>query len=127
MVAIGFGTDHGTVAAASDWGAEMEVKTVRPSRPDSIEQAFHRSGHSRSLTVWNNRHDRDLREALGEIVLQRAIGVIYRPETELQSHYFQSVPRDQYDAFVWFDESRAVTPLGHERPHGAPETYPFGL
>lgn len=127
MVAVGFGTHHGTVAAASDWGAEMEVKTVRPARPESLEQAFHRSGHARSLTVWNDRRKRELREALAQPIMQRAIGVIYRPESELQSHYFQSVPRDQYDAFVWFDESRAVTPLGHERPHGAPETYPFGL
>jgi erythromycin esterase-like protein len=126
-VCIGFGTDHGTVAAASDWGAEMEVKTVRPSRPDSLEHAFHHSGHARSLTFWNDWRDQDLREALAMPILQRAIGVIYRPETELQSHYFQSVPRDQYDAFVWFDESHAVTPLGHEQPHGAPETYPFGL
>lgn len=127
MVAIGFSTDHGTVAAASDWGGEMEIKSVRPGRDDSLEHAFHHSCHARFLCDWRKPADRSLREALGQPILQRAIGVIYRPETELQSHYFKSVPSEQYDAIVWFDETHAVMPLGHERPHGAPETYPFGL
>ena len=127
LVAIGFSTDHGTVAAASDWGGQMEIKSVRPGRDDSLEQAFHRSGHARFLCDWRQPSRQALREVLSKPILQRAIGVIYRPETELQSHYFKSVPSEQFDALVWFDESRAVTPLGHERPQGAPETYPFGL
>ena len=65
--------------------------------------------------------------ALGQALLERAIGVVYRPQSELASHYFQAVLVDQFDAFVWFEETRAVTPLGPERPHGAPETWPFGL
>ena len=59
--------------------------------------------------------------------LERAIGVVYRPETELYSHYFEAVLAEQFDAFVWFDETRAVTPLTHAHGKGMPETYPFGL
>ena len=124
-VLIGFGTDIGTVAAASDWGADMQVKTVRPARPDSYEHAFRRAGHARSLADWRNRPA--LAEALREPLLERAIGVVYRPETERSSHYFEAVMSEQFDAWVWFQQTRAVTPLGHERPHGAPETWPFGL
>ena len=126
-VLIGFGTDRGTVAAASDWGAEMHIKKVRPARDDSWEAAFRRTGQARSLTDWRGHKDRALVELLSQTLLERAIGVIYRPETELASHYFEAVIADQFDAFVWFEETRAVTPLGHERPHGAPETWPFGL
>lgn len=60
-------------------------------------------------------------------LLERAIGVVYRPETELLSHYFQAMLAEQFDGWVWFDETHAVTPLGSEHPRGAPETYPFGL
>ncbi len=124
---IGFGTDTGLVAAASDWGADMEIKHVRPARPDSYEHAFRLTGQARSLTEWRGPGKRELAEALRESLLERAIGVVYRPETELSSHYFEAVLADQFDAFVWFEETRAVTPLGPERPHGAPETWPFGL
>lgn len=126
-VLIGFGTDTGTVAAASDWGGTMEVKTVRPARAGSFEHAFRQSGIARSLTDWRNGANRELVSALSHPLLERAIGVIYRPETELQSHYFEAVMAEQFDAFVWFEHTRAVTPLGHERPQGSPETYPFGL
>jgi len=126
-VLIGFGTDRGTVAAASDWGADMRVMQVRPARDDSWEGAFRRTGYARSLTDWRARTSRDLIELLSQTLLERAIGVVYRPETERTSHYFEAVLADQFDAFVWFEETRAVTPLGHEKPHGAPETWPFGL
>jgi protein-L-isoaspartate(D-aspartate) O-methyltransferase len=59
--------------------------------------------------------------------LERAIGVIYRPETELQSHYFQAVLPRQFDEYIWFDETRAVTPLAAKELEGMPDTYPFGL
>lgn len=126
-VLIGFGTDRGTVAAASDWGADMEVKTVRPARPDSYEYAFRRTGVARSLTDWRSPERRDLADMLRTPLLERAIGVVYRPETELLSHYFQAMLAEQFDAFVWFDETHAVTPLGSEHARGAPETWPFGL
>ncbi|AIT81829.1 erythromycin esterase family protein [Novosphingobium pentaromativorans] len=126
-VLIGFGMDRGTVAAASDWGADMRVMQVRPARDDSWEAAFRRTGHARSLTDWRRRKDPRLVEMLSQTLLERAIGVVYRPETERASHYFEAILADQFDAFVWFEQTRAVTPLGHERPHGAPETWPFGL
>jgi erythromycin esterase-like protein len=126
-VLIGFGTDTGTVAAASDWGADMEVKAVRPARADSYEHAFRRTGIARSLTEWRSPARRDLADQLRQPMLERAIGVVYRPESELLSHYFEAVLAEQFDAYVWFEQTRAVTALGHERPHGAPETYPFGL
>jgi erythromycin esterase-like protein len=126
-VLIGFGTDRGTVAAASDWDEPMEVKTVLPSRPDSHERAFHDTGIPVSLTDWRRDGHRDLRDLLAEARLERAIGVVYRPETERYSHYFEAVLAEQFDAFVWFDETTAVTPLKAGRPQGAPDTYPFGL
>lgn len=126
-VLIGFGTDTGTVAAADDWGADMRIMTVRPARPDSHEHAFRRTGLSRTLTDWRGRERRDLADLLRTPLLERAIGVVYRPETERSSHYFEAVLAEQFDAWVWFEQTTAVTPLGHERPHGAPETWPFGL
>ncbi|MGN6149019.1 MAG: erythromycin esterase family protein, partial [Rhizomicrobium sp.] len=68
-----------------------------------------------------------LREALAAPRLERAIGVIYRPETELQSHYFRAVLAEQFDAFVWFDKTCAITPLGENIPETGIDTYPFGL
>jgi erythromycin esterase-like protein len=126
-VLIGFGTDTGMVAAASDWGADMEVKTVRPARHDSYEHAFRLAGVARSLTDWRGRARQQLALSLREPLLERAIGVVYRPESELLSHYFEAILADQFDAYVWFERTKAVIPLGHEKPHGAPETYPFGL
>jgi len=126
-VLIGFGTDTGTVAAASDWGADMQVKSVRPARDDSYEHAFLLAGHARSLTDWRGSAGRDLADLLRHPLLERAIGVVYRPETERMSHYFEAVLAEQFDAFIWFQETKAVTPLGHEHVRGAPETWPFGL
>ncbi len=124
-VLIGFGTDHGTVAAADDWDEPMQVKTVLPSRPDSYERVFRHTGHARALL--DLRQAGHVRDVLAEPRLERAIGVIYRPETERQSHYFQAVLPEQFDAYVWFGETRALTPLPTHRPEGVPETYPFGL
>lgn len=126
-VLIGFGTDRGTVAAASDWDAPMEVKTVRPARPDSYEHVFHQTGLARSLTDWRRAGRHELAEALREPRLERAIGVVYRPETEFLSHYFEAVLSEQFDAYVWFDETRAVMPLPAAPPAGTPDTYPFGV
>ncbi len=126
-VAIGFSTDRGTVAAASNWDGAMERKQVRPAREDSYEHLFRRTGRARTLTDWRDPMRHRLREQLAEPRLERAIGVVYRPESELLSHYFRAVLPEQFDALVWFEESRAVTPLGLEKPRGAAETYPFGL
>jgi erythromycin esterase-like protein len=126
-VLIGFGTDTGTVAAASDWGGDMLVQTVRPARPGSYEHVFRATGVARSMTEWRSPDRRALASLLREPLLERAIGVVYRPQTEYLSHYFQAVLSEQFDCWLWFEQTQAVTPLGHERPHGAPETYPFGL
>lgn len=126
-VLIGFGTDRGTVAAASDWGADMQVMRVTPARDDSWEGAFRHTGLARTLIDWRGGKKRVLVSALSQVLLERAIGVVYRPRSELTSHYFQAALAEQFDAWVWFEETRAVTPLGHERPQGAPETWPFGL
>ena len=120
---IGFGTDRGTVAAASDWDGPMELKAVRPARAGSHEALFRDAGLRRSLTRLNTP---ELRETLAEPRLERAIGVIYRPETELQSHYFEAVLPEQFDAYVWFEETSAVTPLPGPHAPGEPETFPFG-
>ncbi|AFL54015.1 protein-L-isoaspartate(D-aspartate) O-methyltransferase [Sinorhizobium fredii] len=123
---IGFGTHDGHVAAASDWGSEMEVKAIRPSLDDSYERHFHDSKVRRFLLDFSR--DRVLRDRLLEPKLERFIGVIYRPDTERLSHYsYASLPR-QFDAFVWFDSTSPITPLGPEHiGSGVPETFPFGL
>ncbi len=127
VYAIGFGTDSGTVAAASDWDAPMEIKTVRPSHAQSYEKLCHDTGQSCFLL---NLHDARLNGAgvmLSKPRLERAIGVIYRPETELASHYFQAALPQQFDEYIWFDRTNAVTPLGTAELKGLPDTYPFGL
>ena len=111
VVLIGFGTHSGTVAAASDWDAPMEITTIRPSRPDSYEALFNEAGHARALLDMRHALDPNLRRLLSEPRLERYIGVIYRPETERWSHYSQASLPDQYDAFVWFNETTAVKPL----------------
>jgi erythromycin esterase-like protein len=126
-VLIGLSTDRGTVAAASDWDEPMEVMTVRPARPDSHERVFRDTGLRRFLADWRPESRRDLRQILGSARLERAIGVVYRPETELYSHYFEACLSEQFDALLWFDETRAVTPLVRGHGAGMPETYPFGL
>lgn len=123
---IGFGTNTGTVAAASDWGGEMEIKQVRPSHPDSYERLCHDTGMARFLL--DMRDEETLRQALVRPRLERFIGVIYRPETELTSHYADASLPQQFDAYVWFDNTSAVMPLGPQHARkGASETYPFGL
>jgi erythromycin esterase-like protein len=105
----------------------MEIKDVRPARPDSYEYLFREAGRARSLTDWRDPARNELRALLSQPRLERAIGVVYRPDTELLSHYFRAVLSEQFDAYVWFENTRAITPLASERPKGAPETYPFGL
>lgn len=123
---IGMGTHSGTVAAASDWDGEMGVKQVRASHADSYERLCHDSLVPRFLLDLGR--DTTLRERLLERRLERFIGVIYRPETELRSHYADVSLPQQFDAFLWFDKTAAVTLLGPEHVRtGVPDTYPFGL
>lgn len=122
---IGFGTHSGTVAAASDWDGPMEVKAVLPSLKQSYERLCHETGRSQFMLPLRGRSE--VRDRLARPRLERAIGVIYRPETELASHYFQAVLPEQFDEYIWFDESRAVTPFQTKELEGLPDTYPFGL
>ena len=125
LVSIGFSTDRGGVMAADDWGSPPRIKTVLGSRPDSWERVFRDAGVKRGLTTW--RGDRQLAADLAVRRLERAIGVIYRPDTERMSHYFDAHLSHQFDALVWFDETSPVTPLPGAPSEGAPDIYPFGL
>ena len=124
---IGFGTDHGTVAAASAWDGPMEVKTVRPAHPQSYERLFHLTNTPGLLLPMRAGHELDLTEELAKPRLERAIGVIYRPETELASHYFEAELPRQFDEFIWIDRTTAIAPLSTGQMPGLPDTYPFGL
>ncbi|MBB5407740.1 protein-L-isoaspartate(D-aspartate) O-methyltransferase [Paraburkholderia sp. HC6.4b] len=126
---IGFGTHSGTVAAASDWGGPMEVKTVQPSLEGSVEFSMHGTGLPRFLLdLRPGMHD-TLRERLRAPLLERFIGVIYRPGTERYSHYAQASLAEQFDAFVWFDRTSAVSalPVSADEKNHAAETFPFGV
>jgi protein-L-isoaspartate(D-aspartate) O-methyltransferase len=122
---IGFGTDHGTVAAAPNWDAPMQVMQVRSAHPQSCEHLCHQAGMDAFILPLNG--DGAAKEALAAPRLERAIGVVYRPDTELASHYFEARLAEQFDDYVWIDETRAVTPLATREHAGAAETYPFGL
>lgn len=128
VVLIGQGTDRGTVAAAEDWDEPMRVMRLLPSRADSWERLFLRTELPASLTDWRHEGRETLRAALAQTRLERAVGVVYRPQTERPSHYFEAVLAEQFDAWLWFAETRAVTPLGEQRPHGGGgDTWPFGV
>jgi len=124
---IGFGTNSGTVAAATEWDGPMEIKVVRPGLPDSYERLCHEADVARFLLSLRSPMAASLGQDLAKPRLERAIGVIYRPETELQSHYFQARLPRQFDEYIWFDQTSAVTPLKTEELEGLPDTYPFGL
>jgi protein-L-isoaspartate(D-aspartate) O-methyltransferase len=128
---IGFGTDHGTVAAASNWDEPVEFKSVRPALPRSYERLCHvgteATGHGQFILPLGSALKADVCEGLMKPRLERAIGVIYRPESELASHYFQAVLPRQFDEYIWFDETRAVTPFETVERKGLPDTYPFGV
>jgi erythromycin esterase-like protein len=122
---VGFGTDHGTVAAADDWDEPVQIKRVRPALAGSIERACHQTGMPRFHLPIRNAPE--LADALRRDLLERAIGVVYRPETERWSHYFDASLAGQFDHYLWFDETRAVTSLPARQEPGPEETFPFGL
>lgn len=123
---VGFTTYTGHVTAARDWDAPAERRWVRPARRDSVEHLFYRSGRDRFFLPLHGA----LGEALSAPLLQRAIGVVYRPETERASHYFQASPGRQFDALFHLDETSAVEPFEvtrHWQHHEIPDTWPSGL
>ena len=120
---IGFGTDRGTVAAADDWDGPMRVMSVRPAHPESYERVCHDTELAAFFLHLREPARVELRYALEPPRLERAIGVVYRPQTELQSHYFHaSLPR-QFDEYVWIDETRAVRPV--TAGEGLAQAHPF--
>jgi erythromycin esterase-like protein len=126
---LGFSTYRGTVSAASEWGGIAERKVVRPGLPNSVEELMHETD-KKSFYLPMRDGDRVSSDALDDVRLGRAIGVIYRPETERQSHYFHVRPADQFDAMIHIDNTRALEPLELTSEWIAgelPETYPTGL
>jgi protein-L-isoaspartate(D-aspartate) O-methyltransferase len=124
---IGFGTNDGTVAAASDWDAPMQVMEVRPAHAQSYERLFHISDVPGMLLPLSSGDHDELISKLSKPRLERAIGVIYRPDSELASHYFEAVLPKQFDEYIWIDRTSAVTPLDADQLLGLPDTYPFGV
>ena len=125
---IGFSTYSGTVTAASDWGGVAERKVVRPALPGSIEELLHETGRPSFIVPMHDGSP--AAQALEVVRLGRAIGVIYLPQTERQSHYFHVRPSDQFDAMIHIDSTRALEPLEPTSVWVAgenPETYPTGL
>jgi erythromycin esterase-like protein len=118
---VGFTTYTGTVTAASDWGGPAERKHVRPALPGSWEELFHERGAPRFVLDSASLRGRRL---------ERAIGVVYRPETERISHYFHARLADQFDIVIHIDETSALEPLERTSEWVAgelPETYPWGV
>jgi erythromycin esterase-like protein len=127
-VLVGFSTYSGTVTAASAWGGPAERKRIRPALPESYESLFHDARQRRFML--NLREHAAARSALRQEMLERAIGVIYLPQTERISHYFHARLSDQFDAVLHFDETRAVEPLERTSEWEAgevPETFPSGI
>ena len=127
-VLVGFSTHHGTVTAASDWDQPARRKRVRPGLAGSWEDLLHQTSTGRFLLAL--RDNPALQRLAAPQRLQRAIGVIYRPETERQSHYFMTRLPQQFDALIHIDETSALEPLDHGPVwHSVepPETYPSGV
>ena len=127
-VLVGFSTHHGWVTAATDWDDPPHRKRVRDGLADSWEDLLHQAGTERFLLQL--RGNEPLRQLAAPPRLQRAIGVIYRPETERQSHYFKTRLPDQFDALIHIDETRAIEPLDRGRvwvTDEPPETFPSGV
>jgi erythromycin esterase-like protein len=123
---VGFTTYTGHVTAARDWDAPAERRWVRPARKDSIEHLLYATKLDRFFLPLRGEVAEQLREPL----LERAIGVLYRPETELPSHYFEASLSRQFDAIFHLDETSAVEPLEtteHWLRHEPADTYPFGV
>jgi erythromycin esterase-like protein len=126
-ILVGFTTYKGTVTAASNWGGPAERKRVLPALQGSVESLFHETGLDRFLLTLK---DEEIGEVMREPFLERAIGVIYRPETERESHYFQTRLSEQFDAVLHFDETRAVEPLERTARWDTGEvleTFPSGI
>jgi len=125
---IGFTTYTGTVTAASEWDGPAERKRVKPALNESYEALFNQIGEAGFLLSL--RDNKSLSNLLRDPRLERAIGVIYLPQTERQSHYFNAKLPDQFDVVIHFDETNALTPLERQavwETGEPPETFPTGV
>lgn len=128
-ISIGFTTYSGTVSAASAWGGAVERKFVRPAQQESIEFFFHECPVKNFVLIPNEYPE--IYDFFSKDYLERAIGVIYQPATERQSHYFYAQLNQQFDAIIHFDYTHALEPLDKttewEQGEDVPETFPFGV
>lgn len=124
---IGFGTNRGTLAAAADWGEAVAIKSLNPVLAESYEYLCHASGHAGFLLPLGQGADPEVRQALLKPRLQRGIGVIYRPDTERDSHYCATTLARQFDEYIWLERSRAVTLLDAAELEKMPDKSPFAL
>lgn len=127
-VLVGFTTFAGTVTAATEWDGPAHRRHVRPAVADSWEKLFHDAAIPRFLLPF--RTDTELASAFARPRLERAIGVLYLPESERRSHYFHARIAEQFDYVLHFDETRAVEPLDRTSMWEAgevAETFPSGL
>jgi erythromycin esterase-like protein len=129
---IGFTTYEGTVAAAAEWDSPARRRRVLPALPGSYEDVLHQaSAITEADLMLDLRNQGAATEALAEPRLERAIGVIYKPETERFSHYFHAILPRQFDTVLHIDRTSAVQPIdadpGFEAPDETPETWPFGV
>ncbi|NEX61120.1 erythromycin esterase family protein [Noviherbaspirillum galbum] len=126
---LGFTTHGGTVTAASDWDGATERKAIVPSMPGSLERLLHDVGLESFLIRFRDRPQ--LRDLLHQSDwLERAIGVIYLPQSERISHYFQARPARQFDAIIHVDTTSALRPLdksSHWNDDEVPDTFPSGM
>lgn len=124
---VGFTTYQGAVIATSDWDMPPQQKRVSPALKNSVERVFHQTEIARFLLLLRN--DAPLCAALNRPLLERAIGVIYRPETERQSHYFHANLGEQFDAIMHLDDTGPVEPIGYIKTEGRDmaETFPTGI
>lgn len=126
VLLVGMGSYRGSVVAGAQWGQPMEAMVVPPARAGSLEEILHLTAPRNALFVFPAGDDRP--DLLTTVLPHRAIGVVYRPERERLSNYVPTVLGDRYDAFLWFDEARALRPLHTLRVNThEPETYPSGV
>lgn len=124
---VGFGTNTGSVLAAKGWGEEAEKMRLKPAQAGSYEALFHATGTPAFMLPLRSPKRLALREELMPRRLERAIGVVYRPAAELMSHYFEASLALQFDEYVWFDETKALSPLLNQPAFDqVPDTWPFG-
>jgi erythromycin esterase len=120
---IGFGSYSGSVIAADEWGAPMEIMEMPPARDGSIESILHDKYGNNCYFIFNDETD----NVFYERIKHRAIGVVYQPERERHGNYVPTIMNQRYDAFIFLDESRALHPLYLHTGDQTPETYPFGV